>query len=368
MPANKDNKRGTWTSRFEYKNWKGETKVVFKRGFATKREALQYESDFRMRLAGDLDMSFENFIKVYREERYTRIRESTSSMKDYIIDDKILPYFGQMKMRDISSSDVIKWQNELLRIKKDSDGKPYSKTYLKTIHNQLSAIFNYAMRYYHLEKNPARIAGNIGNEEEIEMKFWTIEEYKKFSETMMEKPAYYYAFEVLYWLGLREGEMLALCKEDLDFEKKTVTVNKTYQVVRGKELIGPPKTPKGRRIVSMPQELCDELQDYLSMLYDLKDNQRIFELTKHGLYHEMKRGSEAAGVKKIRVHDLRHSHVSLLINMGYSAVAIGARVGHESTDITYKYAHLFPTVQNSMSDKLDGLMKEKEKADDNEDE
>lgn len=184
MPANRDSKRGTWTSRFEYKDWKGDTKTMYKRGFLTKREALQFEIDFKQRLSGDLDMSFENFVKIYREERYSRIRESTSSMKDYIIDDKILPYFGKRKMRDISSSDVIKWQNELLSFTKD--GKPYSKTYLKTIHNQLSAIFNYAMRYYHLENNPARIAGNIGNENEIEMSFWTLEEYKRFSEVMME--------------------------------------------------------------------------------------------------------------------------------------------------------------------------------------
>ena len=88
------------------------------------------------------------------------------------------------------------------------------------------------------------------------------------------------------------------------------------------------------------------------MQYGLKKKDRIFTVTKSYLHHEMDRGANAAGVKRIRIHDLRHSHVSLLINMGYSAVAIGNRVGHESVEITYRYAHLFPTVQKEMADKL----------------
>lgn len=67
----------------------------------------------------------------------------------------------------------------------------------------------------------------------------------------------------------------------------------------------------------------------------------------------MKRGSEKAGVKRIRIHDLRHSHVSLLIDMGFSAVAIADRMGHESSDITFRYAHLFPNIQDDMANELD---------------
>ena len=76
-------------------------------------------------------------------------------------------------------------------------------------------------------------------------------------------------------------------------------------------------------------------------------------MTKSYLHHEMDRGAKEAGVKRIRIHDLRHSHVSLLIEMGFSALAIADRVGHESVDITYKYAHLFPSKQQEMAQKLD---------------
>ena len=93
------------------------------------------------------------------------------------------------------------------------------------------------------------------------------------------------------------------------------------------------------------------------MQYELKKKDRIFAINKSYLHREMDRGAEAAGVKRIRIHDLRHSHISLLIDMGFSAVAIADRVGHESIEITYRYAHLFPSKQTEMANKLDGLGK-----------
>ena len=97
------------------------------------------------------------------------------------------------------------------------------------------------------------------------------------------------------------------------------------------------------------------------MFYDIKPYDRIFQsLSKHVLATEMERGCKATGLKKIRIHDLRHSHVSLLIHMGFTALAIGNRVGHEAEKITYRYAHLFPTVQTEMANKLDVERMEKE--------
>ena len=192
----------------------------------------------------------------------------------------------------------------------------------------------------------------MGSEQPKEMLFWTKEEYLKFIDAMMAKPMLYYAFEILYWCGIREGELLALTPADFDFEKKTLRINKSYQRLQGKDVITTPKTKKSNRVIQMPDFLCDEMQDYFKQLYGLESDSRIFPLTKHTLKRGMEFGCKASGVKVIRIHDLRHSHVSLLINMGYSAVAIGNRVGHESVEITYRYAHLFPTVQKEMADKL----------------
>lgn len=120
----------------------------------------------------------------------------------------------------------------------------------------------------------------------------------------------------------------------------------------GKDIITDPKTVKSNRMITMPEFLSEELESYIGMLYGLNENDRIFQISKSYLHHEMDRGVKLSGVKRIRIHDLRHSHVSLLVNMGYSAVAIGERVGHESVEITYRYAHLFPTIQTEMAENL----------------
>ena len=118
-------------------------------------------------------------------------------------------------------------------------------------------------------------------------------------------------------------------------------------------MITDPKTPKSVRVIQMPQFLTDEIRDYLKSLYKVQPDQRNLEVTKSYLHHEMARGAKEAGVQRLRIHALRHSHVALLIEMGFSALAIADRVGHESVDITYKYAHLFPSKQQEMAQKLD---------------
>ena len=184
------------------------------------------------------------------------------------------------------------------------------------------------------------------------MLFWTKDEYLKFADSMMDKPLSFYAFEVLYWCGLRMDEMLALTPADFDFEKNTLSVTKSYQRLSGRDVITDPKTPKSKRVIQIPDFLSEEIQEYIKSLYGCSPTDRLFPVTKSYLHHEMTRGSSEQGIKRIRIHDLRHSHVSLLIEMGFSAIAIADRVGHESIDITYRYAHLFPTKQIEIADKL----------------
>lgn len=352
MPAYKDKKTGKWYASFYCTNWKGVREKKMKRGFETKKAALEWEREFLRQSTADLDMRFETFVELYVSDLKQRIRENTFITKENIIYKKILPFFKDKKMNTITAKDVIKWQNELLAYR-DENGKPYSKTYLKTIHNQLSAIFNHAIRYYDLKSNPAAKAGHIGEKEASEMEFWTKEEYQKFADAIMGKPKSFYAFEVLYWCGIRVGELLALTPSDFDFENGLLRINKSYQRIGKRDVITEPKTKKSIRTIKMPNFLCEEIKEYLNMLYGIKPNDRMFVVTKSFLHHEMDRGSKAAGVKRIKIHGLRHSHISHLIDLGFSAVAIADRVGHESIDITYRYAHLFPSKQVDMANKLD---------------
>ena len=351
MSVYKDTKNNTWKVYYRFTDWQGKVHQSTKRGFPTKREALAWEREQLHKVEADLDMTFESFIDTYTADMKNRLKENTWHTKEHIIRTKLLPYFAKRKMNSIQPKDIIAWQNEMIKCR-DKSGEAYSPVYLKTLHNQLSAIFNHAVKFYGLKDNPAAKVGNMGKAKAREMLFWTQEEYKKFSEEMMDKPVSFYAFEMLYWCGIREGELLALTPADFDFEKKTLRINKSYQRLQGKDVITTPKTKKSNRVIQMPDFLCDEMQDYFKQLYGLESDSRIFPLTKHTLKRGMEFGCKASGVKVIRIHDLRHSHVSLLINMGYSAVAIGNRVGHESVEITYRYAHLFPTVQKEMADKL----------------
>ena len=304
-------------------------------------------------------MTFGSFVDVYCEDIKKRLKENTWHTKEHIIRTKILPYFKGRKISDIQAKDIIAWQNTIMS-QLDKNGKPYSPVYLKTVHNQISAIFNHAVKFYGLHSNPAAKAGNMGKEKSREMLFWTQDEYKKFSEAIMDKPISFYAFEVLYWCGIREGELLALTPADFDFDKMTVSITKSYQRIKGRDIITDPKTPKSVRTIKMPDFLSDEIQDYIGQIYNIQPTDRLFPISKSYLKHEMERGSKAAGVKRIRIHDIRHSAISLLIEMGFSAVAIADRVGHESIDITYRYAHLFPSTQTEMADKLNNIRKEGE--------
>ncbi len=351
MSVYKEEKTNTWRVIYRYTDWNGERKQSQKRGFKTKREAQAWEREQLNKLGSDLDMTFKSFVEHYTEDMKSRIKENTWSTKEHIIEKKLLPYFGKLKMCNITPQQIITWQNTLIN-HRDDNGKPYSPVYLKTIQNQLSAIFNHAVRFYNLKENPCKKAGSMGKKQNREMLFWTKAEYLKFAEAMMDKNVSYYAFEMLYWCGLRLGELLALTSADFDFEKRTVRINKSYQRINGEDVITDPKTTKSIRTVTMPDFLAEEMQDYIKSIYGVQPDDRIFLITKSYLHREMKRGSNEAGVKRIRIHDLRHSHVSLLIEMGFSVVAIANRVGHESIDITYRYAHMLPTAQNEMAAKL----------------
>lgn len=352
MSVSKDSSgNGKWLVSVRYKDFTGATKQKCKRGFKTKHDGLEWEREFLKQSKANLDMTFESFVEIYTEDMKHRVKLNTWRTKESIIQDKLMPYFKDKKMNEIKSSDIVKWQNVMMQIANKS-GKQLSPTYLKTIHNQLSAIFNHAIRYYELATNPAQKAGNMGKEKTKEMLFWTKNEYLKFSEIMMDKPISYYIYELLYWTGIRSGELLALTKADFDFEKSTLKINKSYQRINCQDIITEPKTPKSNRIISMPDFLAEEMEEYIYSLYKIQDDDRIFPVTKSYLHSEMIRGCKKAGVKRIRNHDLRHSHCSLLINMGFSAVAIADRLGHESIDITYRYAHLFPTKQTEIANKL----------------
>lgn len=352
MKAEKDKKTGKWLIQYRYTDWQGKRRKSTKRGFATKREAEEWLRNFLITQKADFDMKFADFWKMYCADMETRLREHTMRTKKYIVELKILPYFGNKRVNDITAADIRQWQNELIK-------KGYSPTYLKTINNQLSAIFNYAVRYYDLKSNPCAKAGSMGKSKAEEMDFWTGEEFRKFIDSVMNKRLSYMAFMTLYWTGMRMGELLALNPKDVDLEKRTISITKSYQRLGKKDVITPPKTPKSKRVITIPEFLAADIKDYMDSLYELQENDRLFPITKYYLEHEMQRGIKESGVKRIRVHDLRHSHASMLIELGFSPLEIANRLGHEKVETTLNtYAHLYPNKQTKLAERLDSEYRE----------
>lgn len=351
MPAFKDEQRNIWVCTFYYTDWTGKRRRKKKEGFSKKSEATAYEREFIRKASSSPEMTFESLVQLYMEDCKSRLKPTTYENKEYLINLKVLPFFKDMPINTITPVTVRKWQNKLI-----SDPNNYSATYLKTIHNQASAIFNFAVKYYGLKKNPAAVSGSIGKKNAEDMQFWTLEEFNTFIKAVENKPASKVIFNLLFWTGIRSGEMLALTLNDFDLEKGTVSISKNYARHQKDDLILDPKTPKSKRIINLPKFICDLVQDYSYKIYDYDPSERLFTSTKHYLYHEMVRGCKNSGVKKIRIHDLRHSHASLLIELGYSPLLIAERLGHEKVETTLQiYSHLYPNKQGELVEKLESL-------------
>ena len=351
MPAYKDEKTGKWFAKFYYTNWQGIKKQKWKRGFATKKEALGFERDFLEKQSANPDMTFQNLYEIYMEDMAARLKQSTLLTKKAVLQTHILPFFGNKPINEIKASDVRRWQAKLM-----SSPNNYSQTYLKKINTELNSIINYAKRFYDLNTNPCGKAGTIGKAKAEEMDYWTYDEYIAFREGVKDKPLSYICFEVLYWTGMREGELLALSPADIDFDNKLISINRTYQRIEEKDVFTSPKTRKSKRKIPIPDFLCQELSDYIQSRYMLDADERLFPVTKSYLSHEMIRGCKNTGVKKIRIHDIRHSHASLLINQGCDALMLADRLGHEKVSTTLNtYSHLFPHKQQELVHSLESL-------------
>lgn len=351
MPAYKDEKTGKWFAKFYYTNWQGIKKQKWKRGFATKKEALGFERDFLEKQSANPDMTFQNLYQIYMEDMAARLKQSTLLTKKTVLQTHILPFFGSKPINEIKASDVRRWQAKLM-----SSPNNYSQTYLKKINTELNSIINYAKRFYDLNTNPCGKAGTIGKAKAEEMDYWTYDEYITFREGVKDKPLSYICFEGLYWTGMREGELLALSPADIDLDNKTISINRTYQRIEGKDVFTSPKTRKSKRKIPIPDFLCQELSDYIQSRYMLDADERLFPVTKSYLSHEMIRGCKNTGVKKIRIHDIRHSHASLLINQGCDALMLADRLGHEKVSTTLNtYSHLFPHKQQELVHSLESL-------------
>jgi integrase len=302
-------------------------------------------------------MKFSSLVELYLTDLKTRLRPTSYDVVENVVNKHILPYFKDMNLNTITPAIIRKWQNTLIdetfKQHKMITEKKYKPIYLRNTNCRLSAIFNYACKYYHVQSNPVRLCGPIGNRKPETIQFWTLDEFNKFITVFKDNIQYKTIFSLLFWTGCRVGELLALTLADFDFDNLTMNIDKSYKRIHKQDLIQPPKTAKSKRVIILPQFLVDIVKEYISTLYELQPHQRLFELTIPAIRFKLIKAAKIAGVKKIRVHDLRHSHASLLIEQGFSPLVIKERLGHENIETTLQtYSHLYPTKQNELADKL----------------
>lgn len=369
MPIYKDKKNGKYFITFYYKV-NGVLKRKKKEGFLKRKDAMEYMNNFLIENETQKHSSilFEQLLKNYIIDFKARLKRSTSYNKEKIILKNILPYFKGKPIDTITILDIKSWQNKIL-------SKNFKETYQHTINNQVNAIFNYAFRYYNLKKNPIENIPKIGKKNASEMRFWTPNEFFEFREALnnnkiipknmklsaenkqLYKNQLIVIFNLFFYSGIRKGELLALTLDDFDFKNNTVSINKTYIRIGQKDIISTPKTPKSKRIIPIPSFIATEVIKYSESLYDYKSNQRLFTITKYHLMRQMNKAIKLANVKKIKIHELRHSHVSMLINMGdIPILVISERLGHENPQTTLKiYGHLYPNRQKEIINKLTNI-------------
>lgn len=345
MPAYKDDKTGKWETLFYYTDYKNERRKKHRRGFNTKREALEFEREFLAQSQFSIEMTFKSLYSLYHSDMESRIKKTTMETKEYIVNTKILPFFEKMKVKDIKPIHIRKWQTDLLKME-------YSKTYLKTIYNQLTAIFNYAIRFHNLDKNPCHTAGSIGKKDADEMQILSLQEFNKMIDCVTDKENKFF-YIILFWTGMRKGELLALTYEDVDFENKTILINKNFQIVKREKLITDPKTPRGRRVIAVNDIVLNCIKELWSTSYKPNKTDKIFYLSKDSLKRQLDTACKKAGVSRIRVHDLRHSHASYLLSNGVNIVILSRRLGHEKVQTTLNiYCHICPSSEDRLNDVL----------------
>lgn len=331
---------------FYCKQWDGKNKKIKKMGFTRQADAAQYERDYRDRLAGSPSMTFGALCDRFLEDYKHRVRESTYLTRKKILANYILPTFGEMPLDKLTPAMIREWQNRMIA------GNTFKPSTLSFIHVVLVMVLNFACKYFGLAQNPASIAGGMGTlKRQHDISYWTRDQFATFILSGL-KPEYIAIFSTLFWTGCRVGECLALTAADIDLQQDTIRITKTMTKSEKGAKVGPPKTENSRRVISIPTPLAMILAEWIKRA-DVKQNERLFEHRECTISQKLVTYAKKAGLPRIRVHDLRHSHASMLINIGTPPKVVQERLGHASITMTLDlYSHLYPNKQKDVAKRL----------------
>ena len=351
MPSYKNEKNKTWYCKFYYEDFFGERRPKLKRGFEKKKDADAWERDFLENHATTPDVTFDALANKYLEDRKANCSYETHRAREHDVRLYYNPYFSGKKVRDITPLMVREWQNTLKK-KKNKYGRPYAATTLKSIHVGLSAIFNFGVRFYNTP-NPAAKAGSMGSSKTSEMEIYTLSEFNTLMNGASIKYPYGIVFDALYWSGVRIGELLAMDISDAIFDKNALKVSKTLIGSTGR-IQDHPKNDRGFRTILMPQKVMMDIYSYVDRMYDKTG--RLFPFSHNTIRSHLYKASDDVGLHRIKVHELRHSQASLMIDLGYSVFAVAKRLGDTPEMILKTYGHMYKNKEQKLIQEYNQLL------------
>lgn len=364
-------KRGkTWSVDAKmYKDENNKWVRLQKGGFRTKREA----DEFLRQQLGKLDtggykkyddMTVDAFLKIWLQEHAKHnMKQSTFANRQVLIEKRIVPAIGQMKLEDIKPIHFKKFYNEL-------HDAGYSSPYIHSIHSLLRSAFRHAVKW---QITPVNVMENVDAPKLIvnkELKTWTLQQAVQFLNytSALEDEYCHIAYVLAIFTGMRRGEVLGVRWSDINLDKKTLQVVQTVYRTNGqKPSIQTPKTAHSSRSISLPDNVIDELkahkakQNQLRLLYGsaFQDNGLVCPnpngapMDPRLLFGHFKKCAKAVGLPNIRFHDLRHTHATIMLQLGEHPKVVSERLGHSNVNITLNtYSHVLPTMQEDAARRL----------------
>ena len=335
----------------------------FKNGFKTQKEAQEWRmrmlADFGKRaISSNSSMTFQKFLEDYFISDYkSKVRQRTFDMSQSKF--RRLSRFHNMKLSDIKAPHVKQWQNALFN-------EGLSNNYIRSVHQILQQVFDLAVRLGMLPNNVAKIVGNV-KKEKPKGDFWTIEEFQKFISTFDKSDLYSLMYFSTFWFffmtGVRTSELQGIEWNKIDWEYGTVLIDKSVYYKSQKEwYLTEPKTQSSIRLIYLDDDTLNVLKEWRKAQSQIGNFRFVFTvsdspLIKSTLKRVLQRHSDYAGVKSIRIHDLRHSHASFMLYLGMNDLEMQNRLGHADIKTTLgTYSHLRPTAMKGVAERMTGII------------